>query len=160
MENTDQDPARLPKKESPYYNDGRLVVLNVWTWTHQETNLSLGGIIGQVTHCKYNEIPFYVRENLTGIPSFYISAGERWGDKVGTGKPRSERQVLELLAHPSDWKRLAEVVRQYDSSNRPVRWNPRFNAAFIKKLQLPEIDKLDAWRQPRSYKQQKGRRPP
>lgn len=148
------DPTLLPRSE--YYDDGHLTVLEVWSWTHQETNLSLGGIEGQVTHCKYEGIPFYVRENLTGIPSFYISAGERWGNKTGTGKPRAERQILELLAHPRDWVNLAEVVRRYDTLKRPVVKNKKFNAAFIKRLKVPEKDIFEALNRPVSYPRTKG----
>jgi hypothetical protein len=134
-----------------FFDDGHLKVLEVWYWIHQQTNLSLGGMMGQVTYCKYDGIPFYVRENLTGIPSFYISSAERWGDKVGTGKPRPERQVLELLAHPRYWDKLAEIVYRYDGLKRRVVKNKRFNAAFIRELKAPEKDIFEALKRPDSY---------
>jgi hypothetical protein len=118
-------------------------VLDIYYWIHNQTNCSFGGTMGQVTYCRYKDQVFYVRENLTGLPSFFISSGERWGDKIGTSKPRYERQVLELLAHPRSWAMLAEVVHQTDTLKRPVVKNRAFNNAFIKKLRQPEKDVLD-----------------
>ena len=101
-------------------------------WTFGQTNMSTGGLQGQLTHCIYQDrIPFYVRENVNGIPSFLISSSERWGDKTGK-RPRKERMVLELCAPPKFWQAIAEVVHLTDTLKRPVLPNGRFNKKFIR----------------------------
>jgi len=107
-------------------------VIDTNFWSFGETNASEGGLIGQVTRCMYKDrIPFYVRESLRGIDSFYISSGERWGDKIGR-IPRAGRQVLELCAPRPWWTEIAVVVKQIDHLNRTVLPNRNFNGAFIR----------------------------
>jgi len=117
-------------------------VLNVYYWINSQTNTSYGGRISQVTHCSYNGIPFYVRENNNGVASFLISSSERMGDKVNETKIRKVRQALELLAPPEHWDKLADIIRHYDPLRRAVLKNIRFNSHFIKRLKAPEKDKF------------------
>ena len=71
----------------------------------------------------------YVRENLDGGWSFYISSNERMSDKGsnrGTGRPAMHRNVLDLCTpHAADWETAADVVRGLDSLKRPVLRNRR-----------------------------------
>lgn len=100
-------------------------------WSFGATNMSEGGLIGQLTHCIYkDQVPFYVRENVNGIPTFFISSSERWGDKTGK-QPRPERMALELCAPPKYWQTIADVVHITDTLKRPVFRNSRFNKKFI-----------------------------
>jgi hypothetical protein len=110
----------------------RVIAINIWSFG--ETNTSEGGLVGQVTHCMYkNWIPFYVRESVRGIYSFFISSGERWGDKVGR-VPRHSRQVLELCAPEPWWKEISDAVHKGDLLKRRVLPNRNFNRAFIKEI--------------------------
>ncbi len=110
----------------------RVIAVNIWSFG--ETNTSEGGLVGQVTHCMYkNWIPFYVRESVRGIHSFFISSGERWGDKVGR-KPRAARQVLELRAPGLWWQEIADAVREMDTLKRRVLPNRNFNRDFIRDI--------------------------
>jgi hypothetical protein len=85
---------------------------------------------GQITKCRWFGIVFYVRENLDGGWSFYISSNERMSDKGsnrGTGKPAAHRNVLDLCTrHDADWDAASDVVRCHDKLNRPVLRNRRF----------------------------------
>ncbi|MBA4019164.1 MAG: hypothetical protein C0483_18515 [Pirellula sp.] len=85
-------------------------------------------LVGQVTKCRtLDGVTFYVRENCNAIPSFYMNAGQRWGDKIeGVG---DGRQTLELCAVAAEWDRIAELVTAADAKSRPVRLNKQFNAA-------------------------------
>lgn len=110
-------------------------VLGLTTWQFGQTNMSVGGQMGQVTRCRYNKIvEFYTRENITGINSFIIGSGERWGDKVGSGKVRRERQVLELFAPKGVWVEIADFVTGINPLKRKVVENVNFNKSFISKL--------------------------
>lgn len=86
-----------------------------------------GGMIGQLTKCHYNGVIFYVRENLKGINSFYISSGERWGDKQSLSTPRRERQSLDLLAPKKMWVEIAAQVNLEDTLSRKVMRSRTFN---------------------------------
>lgn len=70
---------------------------------------------GQITKCRWFSIVFYVRENLDGGWSFYISSNERMSDKGsnrGTGKPAAHRNVLDpCTRHDSDWETTADIAR-------------------------------------------------
>ena len=85
---------------------------------------------GQITKCRWCGLLFYVRENLDGGWSFYISSNERMSDKGsnrGTGRPALRRNVLDLCtAHDRDWETAADVVRSHDPLQRPVLRNRRF----------------------------------
>jgi hypothetical protein len=108
-------------------------VLGYSLWIFSQTNISTGGQIGQVTFCLYNKsLPFYTRENITGIDSFFLGSQERLGDKVSGRKIRPGRQVLELLAPPESWEEIAQLVQDLDPLKRRVVKNPLFNLKFIK----------------------------
>jgi predicted DNA-binding WGR domain protein len=77
---------------------------------------------------------FYVRENLDGGWSFFISSNERMSDKGsnrGTSKPAAHRNVLDLCTErEADWDIVADVVRSLDSLKRPVLRNRRFTVRW------------------------------
>lgn len=102
-------------------------ILESTCWFFGENSVSHGGMIGQLTKCRYNRVIFYVRENLKGINSFIISSGERWGDKNGTSKPRRERWSLDLCAPTEHWDTLAALVHEQDYYKRPVLKAKRFS---------------------------------
>jgi hypothetical protein len=89
---------------------------------------------GQITKARWSGIVFYVRENLDGGWSFYISSNERMSDKGsnrGTGRPALRRNVLDLCTpHEADWDTAAAVVRDLDALNRPVMRNRRFTVRW------------------------------
>lgn len=108
-----------------------ITVFKSTQWHHGQTNCGTGGLSSQLTHCQYNGIQFYVRENVTGIPSFLVSSGERWGDKTGS-KPRQSRQVLELLAPEKHFEVIKQAVLIADALHRPVLKNNAFTLQWIK----------------------------
>jgi hypothetical protein len=89
---------------------------------------------GQITKCRWFGVVFFVRENLDGGWSFYISSNERMSDKGsnrGTGRPAMHRNVLDLCTpHESDWDAAADAVRSLDSLKRPVLRNRRFTVRW------------------------------
>ena len=95
-------------------------VLDKTIWSFGESSIKAGGMVGQLTKCKVNDIVFYVRENLKGINTFHITSGERWGDKTGMREPRKERQSLDLLAPKEHWDMIAALVHEQDHMKRPV----------------------------------------
>jgi hypothetical protein len=108
-------------------------IINIAYWHHGSDNCGNGGVVSQVTHCKVENIEFYVRENINGINSFLISSGERWGDKVGK-TARKGRGVLELLAPVDQWDRIAALVHAEDTLKRHVKPNRLFTTAWAKQL--------------------------
>ena len=109
-------------------------IIDISTWSFAQTNIGEGGLVGQVTRCMYKgRVPFVVRESVRGIEPFFISSGERWGDKVGQ-TPRSARQVLELFAASRWWTEIADAVHDADLLKRRVLPNRSFNRAFIRKV--------------------------
>jgi predicted DNA-binding WGR domain protein len=92
---------------------------------------------GQITKARWFGIVFYVRENLDGGWSFFISSNERMSDKGsnrGTGRPAMHRNVLDLCTqHPTDWDAAAEVVRSLDTLKRPVLRNRRFTVRWAER---------------------------
>jgi hypothetical protein len=105
-------------------------VLSITWWHHGQSNFGGStGLSSQVTKCCHQGVVFYVRENVNGIPSFNISSGERWGDKIGR-KPRMDRQVLELACPPEYFDQLADLVRSADPLGRPVTANNRFTVQW------------------------------
>lgn len=119
-------------------------VIATTTWKFGQDNRAMGGLIGQVTACEHEGVKFFVRENVTALPSFEISSGERWGDKRGA-KPAPRRQSLELFLPPQRahhwqcWQELAAVVKSLDPLGRPVLPNRNFNKTFILKLRWIEV---------------------
>lgn len=111
-----------------------ITIINKYTWVFGQNNCSDGGQIGQITRCRLNGIEFWVREIINGVNSFFISSGERQGDKEGLSKVRNCRQVLELLCPPFYWDAIACEVRKTDPFHRPVKKNSLFNKSFIKKI--------------------------
>lgn len=101
-------------------SEKEIEILDTAVWIFGQSNMSSGGLVGQVTKCKCNETIFYVRENVRAVPSFQVSSGERWGDKNGTGKPRRSRWNLDLLAPDLYWDEFAKLVHENDGLKRPV----------------------------------------
>lgn len=99
-------------------------------WHFSKTNEGSGGLVGQVSKCRFEGVVFYVRENVTGIDSFTISFGDRWGDKIGS-KPSPGRQVLEILAPKHFIPFLKRKVTESDQLKRRVITNSSFNKKFI-----------------------------
>ena len=93
----------------------------------------MSGLEGQLSHCRLGIIEFFVRENLTGIDSFHISSGERYGDKAGK-TPRSSRQSLELCCVQEHWEEVATAVREADSIKRPVVKSKRFTKEWAEHI--------------------------
>lgn len=108
-------------------------VLNTAVWIHSQNSCSSGGLCSQVTMCEWNDIIFYVRENVNGVNSFEISSAERWGDKNGS-TPARRRQTLELMAPGEHWSDIRKLVLAADPLRRPVKQNQNFNEAFIKTI--------------------------
>lgn len=108
-------------------------VIEKTTWRFAKSNCGEGGLIGQVTKCRFDGITFYVRENVNGIDSFLISSGERLGDKTGKN-PVKSRQVLELFAPKKFWPFLMKKIAETDSLKRPVFPNKKFNKKFIQQV--------------------------
>lgn len=105
-------------------------VLRTGIWTTGRNNQSMDSLGLQITLCQYDNIVFCVRENINGIPSFNISAGERWGDKTSK-RPRPARQSLELLAPADVWEKIADLVKANDPHKRPVLRNTRFTWGWV-----------------------------
>ncbi len=83
----------------------------------------------RVSKCRVDGVTFYVRENLDGAQSFYVSSNERWKFKGGnnsTDRAGLERQCLDLCAPAAEWDRIAELVRAADSLGRRVRKHRTF----------------------------------
>lgn len=74
---------------------------------------------GQVTKCRLDGVVFYLRESL--------AVDEAMTDVFGE---RPTKQVLELLAPESSWKRIENVVKMEDSLKREIVRNPEFTAAW------------------------------
>lgn len=109
-------------------------VLQVGSWVFGQSNLAGStGLIGQVTRCELDGVEFYVRENVTAIPSFQISSAERMGDKVGR-KPSRRRQALELLAPADRWDEIAAEVKRADRLGRPVLLNRSFTWSWASSI--------------------------
>jgi hypothetical protein len=89
---------------------------------------------GQISKCRWFGLVFYVRENLDGSRAFYISAGERQGDKGGAsgyGRPSLARNVLEVCtADVCHWYIAADLVRCLDPLQRPVRRHRLFTVSW------------------------------
>ena len=89
---------------------------------------------GQITKCRWFGIVFYVRENLDGGWSFYISSNERMSDKgsgCGRRRPSLRRNVLDLCTqHATVWETAADIVRSHDALRRPVMRNRRFTVRW------------------------------
>lgn len=86
-------------------------------------------LIGQITKCRIDGVLCYVRENLDGRMSFYISSGQRWAEKGGNYAdrgPMANRQILELVAPSLEWDRITALVHRADRLKRPVRRNRTF----------------------------------
>ncbi len=116
-------------------------ILGQTTWpVHWGGINRLGGVEGQLTRCRHNGVLFYVRENLQ-LDHFHLSSGERQGLKAGR-LSRRHPQVLELLAPARLGAQLAELVRQTDSLDRPVRRNRYFTWAWAER-QFAQADKND-----------------
>jgi hypothetical protein len=111
-----------------------LEVLEVGYWAFGGGTHRAHRCEGQITKCRWFSIVFYVRENLDGSWSFYISSNERMSDKGsnrGTGKPAAHRNVLDLCTrHDSDWETAADLVRAIDTLKRPVLRNRRFTVRW------------------------------
>ena len=123
-----------------------LEVLEVGYWAFGGGTLRAHLCEGQITKCRWQEIVFYVRENLDGGWSFYISSNERMSDKgsgCGRGRPSLRRNVLDLCTqHAADWESAADIVRSHDALQRPVLRNRLFTvrwaeAALAKYLRDP-----------------------
>lgn len=105
--------------------------------------------IGQLTKAKVTiageEVVFYVRENLDGRQSFYISSNERMEFKEGRGnrKSRMRRQCLDLCAPDEHWEKIAELVRAADEDRRSVRGNRTFTKTWAE-AQLFRARRQDA----------------
>lgn len=115
-----------------------IIVVEKYDWYFGKTNCGDGGQVGQVTRCQFNDIEFWVRENINGIHSFYVSSGERLGDKIGRSKTRNSRQVLELLCPFYCWDLIARHVHEADPLHRPVTRNRLFNKNFLKGIIAPK----------------------
>jgi predicted DNA-binding WGR domain protein len=111
-----------------------LEVLEVGYWAFGGGTLREHLCEGQITKCGWQGIVFYVRENLDGGWSFYISSNERLSDKGsgrGRGRPSLRRNVLDLRTqYESDWDAAADVVRSHDTLQRPVLRNRRFTVRW------------------------------
>ena len=96
---------------------------------------------GQITKCHWFGIVFYIRENLDGSTSFFISSNERMshkGSNRGTGRPALHHNVLNLCTQfDRDWEIAADVVRCLDPHERPVRkhrlWTVKHAEAALNK---------------------------
>ena len=106
-------------------------VLHTDIWIFSQNSCRTGGQVGQITACKFEQTVFYTRENINGIDSFFISSGERMGDKTDK-VPRKERQVLELVAPDDKWNDIAAIVYNLDPLKRKVIKNEHFNINWIK----------------------------
>jgi len=111
-----------------------LEVLKVGYWAFGGGTLPAHLCEGQITKCRTRGMVFYVRENLDGGWSFYISSNERLSDKgsgCGRGRPSLRRNVLDLCTqHATDWETAADVVRSFDTLRRPVLRNRRFTVRW------------------------------
>jgi hypothetical protein len=111
-----------------------LEVLEVGYWAFGGGTLPAHLCEGQITKCRWSRIVFYVRENLDGGWSFYISSNERLSNKGsgrGRGRPALRRNVLDLCTpHEANWAIAAAVVRNLDALKRPVMLNRRFTVRW------------------------------
>lgn len=129
-----------------------LIKYSFWNFGSADFSHGLNGLVGQVTHCRFGNITFWTRENANGVPTFLVSAPERWGDKAGA-TPRKERQSLELyVPHLDSWDEIFEMVKANDSINRRIMQNREFNQAWIDKFSKDAIWtwSKQAWRQEKS----------
>lgn len=115
-----------------------LEVLEVGFWAFGGGTHRAHRCEGQITKCRWFDIVFYVRENLDGGWSFYISSNERMSDKGsnrGTARPAPRRNVLDLCTQQeSDWEAAADVVRSLDTLQRPVLRNRRFAVRWAEEM--------------------------
>ncbi|MCI0361804.1 MAG: hypothetical protein L0211_25235 [Planctomycetaceae bacterium] len=111
-----------------------LEILEVGYWSFGGGTLPAHLCEGQITKCRWLGIVVYVRENLDGGWSFYISSNERMSDKGsgrGRGRPSLRRNVLDLCTQDAtDWETAADIVRSLDALRRPVLRNRRFSVRW------------------------------
>ena len=94
-----QRPAGQAASSEHCWRPPMLEVLEVGYWAFGGGTHRAHLCEGQITKCRWFGIVFYVRENLDGGWSFYISSNERMSDKGsnrGTGRPAMHRNVLDL----------------------------------------------------------------
>ena len=125
-------------------NQYKFNILGVADWFPQNCKASgtaLSGAYGQITKCVSDlDDTFYVRENIDGTSSFYVSSGERWGWKTH-GRVSKRHQVLELCVQ-NDITQTAKDYIWYitkqavldDPLRRQLIWNTKLTAEWCEQF--------------------------
>lgn len=107
-------------------------VIEIFEWHHHRNIAGGGGITSQLTHCRFNGIDFWVRENINNINSFEeVSSGERFGQKEGFSI-RKSRQCLEILCPANQEHYFCDLVAASDGLKRAVKTNREFTLQWIR----------------------------